>query len=111
CPKFFPAKDLPRWIVRSIDDDGLGIVIEGSREFSFIERPVGPSELYVARSGARDNGVRTIVFVERFENDNLVTRIDDCEQHIDHGFGRAARDGDLALRIDIDAKKLLRLVD
>ena len=68
-------------------------------------------QLNVAWRGAGNDRVGTIILVERFENDDFVTRINNRKQHIDHCFRRTARDGNLALRIDIDAHEFFRLVN
>ena len=108
--KFLAAEDLSGRIVRRINNDGLRLVVEGRREFVFVEGPVRLAELHVARRGAGDNRVGPVVFVERLEYDDLVARIDDGQQHVDHRFGGTTRNGDLALRIDVEIHELLRFV-
>src|SRR6266446_4826289 len=108
--KFLAAEDLSGRIVRRINNDGLRLVVEGPREFFFIEGPVRLAELHVARRGAGDNRVGPVVFVERLEYDDLVAWIDDGQQHVDHRFGGTTRNGDLALRIDVETHELLRFV-
>ena len=108
--EFLAAEDLSRWVVRRIDNDGLRLVVESGGEFLLIERPAGPPQLDVARRRTGDDGVGTVIFIKRLEDDDFVARIDDGKQNVDHGFRRAARYGDFTLGIDIDAKETLGLV-
>ncbi len=52
-----------------------------------------------ARSGAGKNRVGSVVFVERFEDNDFVAGIDDGHHGGHHGFGGTAADGDFALGI------------
>ena len=101
----FAAEDLPGRIVRRINNDGFGLVVECGGQFRLVEGPVRPAKLNVSRSRAGDDRVRTVVLVERLEDDDFIAGIDDRQQNIDHAFGGTAANGDLALRIDIDVRE------
>ena len=109
--QFLATEDLARRVIRCIDNNGLRLVIERRRKFFLVKRPAGSSQLNVAWSGSRNDRVGTVILIERFENDDFVTRINNRQQHINHGFRRTARDGDLALGIDVDAHEFFRLIN
>ena len=64
-------------IIRRVDDDGLGGGSKRGRQFFRIERPIGRTQLDVARSGAGKNRIGAVIFVEGLEDDDFVARIDD----------------------------------
>ena len=96
--EFLAGEHLAGGIVRRIDDDGLGARAKGARQFVAIEAPGGRMEAHEARRGSGKNRVGAVVFVERLEDDDFVAGIDDRHHRGHHRFGRAATDGDLALR-------------
>ena len=55
----------------------------------------------VARHRAGEDAVGPVVLVEGREDDHLVAGVDQAQHGGDHGLGRAARDGDLALGVDL----------
>ena len=69
-----------------------------------IEAPVRRAQRNVSRSCIGKDRVRRIVFIERFEDDDLFAGIDGCHHRGDHAFGRAAGDGDLGFRIDLETE-------
>ena len=112
--EFLPAEHLAGRVIGRVQDDGLGVVLEGLAKFDFVERPLGirglrRTQADEARLGAAQDRIRAVVFVERLEDDDLVALIADREQGRDHGFGRAAADGDFFLGIDVQALPLLHL--
>jgi hypothetical protein len=90
-----------RWIVGVADDDRPGAWIEGFFQLFWIEAPVGCVQLDVPGEGPREYRVRSVVFVERLEDDHLVTRVHRRHQRGDHPLSGAAGDGDLPLRIHL----------
>ena len=90
-----------RRIVRRVDDDRLRARVERLAQTIGVERPVRPLERNEHRLGAGENRVRTIVLVERLEDDHLVARIHQRHEHRRHRFGRAARHRHVAVRIDL----------
>jgi hypothetical protein len=96
-------------IVRRVEDDGAGALVESLRQLGGIEAPVRRAQRHEARRGAAEHGIRTVVFVEGLEDDDLVTRIDERQHRRDHRFGGAAGDRDLGLGIDGVAALALRL--
>ncbi len=112
--EFLPAEHLAGRVIRRVQDDRLGVVPEGLAQFDFVERPLavrgfGRMQFDEARLGAAQDRIRAVVFVERLEDDDLVALVADGEQGRDHGFGRAAADGDFFLGIDVQALPLLHL--
>ena len=85
--KLFAAEDLSSRVVRRINNDSFRLVIERRGKLLFVERPIGPSQLNIARRCAGDDRIRAVIFIERFEDDNFIPRINDGEKHVDHGFG------------------------
>ena len=63
------------------------------------------------RCGAAQNRIWSIVFIERLEDDNFVTGIDDRHHGGHHRFGRATADGDLALGVVLHALGALKFFD
>ena len=96
-------ENLSRGIIRGVQDDGLRLRAERGGEFRRIEFPIGRIKIYEAGGGAGEDRVGPVVFVKRLEDHHLVAGIDDRQHRGNHCFGRAAADGDFALRIDGDA--------
>ncbi len=67
-----------------------------------VEGPVGRVQGDQTSLRAAQQGVGTVILVERLEDDELVARIGDGQQRRDHALGGPAADGDLALRIVIE---------
>ncbi len=99
------AENLSRGIVRRINNDGLGLVVECRGQFGLIKSPVRTAKLNESRSRAGDDRIRAVVLVERLEDDDFIAGIDHGQQHVDHAFGGSAADRDFAFRIDIDSQK------
>ena len=85
--ELFAAEYLPCWVIRRINNDRLRLVVERCRQFRFVKRPIGPAKLNVARGCAGNDRVRSVIFVERLEDDHFIAGIDHRKQNIDHGFG------------------------
>jgi hypothetical protein len=94
------AEDLAGGVVRRVDDDRPGLRRERRGELVGIERPAGRAQRHVPGRGARQDGVRAVVLVERLEDDHLVAGIDDPEQAGDHRLGRSAADRHLRVGVD-----------
>src|SRR5215831_17346627 len=109
--KLLAAKHLSGWIIGRINNDSFRLVVERCRKFLLVERPIRSPELDVSWRRAGNNGIWSVILVERFENDDLVAGVDHGQEHIDHRFGRAARHSDLPLWVDVDTEKLLRLIN
>jgi hypothetical protein len=98
-------------VVRRVDDDRLGLVVERRRELVGVERPVRLVQGDVARRRARQDRVGPVVLVERLEDHDLVARVDDRHHRRHHRFGRAAADGHLLVghdRQSVAARELVR---
>src|SRR5205814_6088061 len=67
------AEYLTGRVIWSVDDNCFGLVIKRRSKFLFIKRPIGSSQLNVAWSRARNDRVRTVILVERLENDNFIS--------------------------------------
>ena len=78
--EFLESEDLARRIIGSIHDDGLGVRAEGARELFAVKFPVRRMQAHKARAGAGKDGIGTVVFVERLEDHNLVTGINEGHQ-------------------------------
>ena len=73
-------EDFPGGIIRRVQNNCFGVRAKSSREFLFVERPIGSAQLDEARRGAAQDRIWSIVFIERLEDDDLITRINDGHQ-------------------------------
>src|SRR5882762_6920583 len=102
--EFLASENFSRGVVRRVEDNRLGVRTEGGGQFPFVERPDG---IFVgrwphfdeARRGAGEYRVGAVIFVEGFEDHDLVAGIDDGHHGGHHGFGGAAADGDFAFGV------------
>src|SRR6202022_1199528 len=101
--------DLAGWIVRRGDDDRSRLRVEGLPQTISVEMPVRWNQRHHDRRGAREDAIRAVVLVEGFENNHLVARIDQRQDARQHGFGHAAADRDLRLRVDRHPPEVLGL--
>ena len=108
---FFKREHFACRVVRRIDDDGFRLFVEEACQFIMVERVVGCIEFDITRCRAAKHDVRTVVFVERFEDDDFVTGVDRRKKRCDHAFGRAAANGDLTFGIERDTVVALYFVD
>src|SRR2546430_16911546 len=60
-------EDFPGGIIRRVQNNCFGVRAKSSREFLFVERPIGRAQLDEPRRGPAQNRVRTVVLVERLE--------------------------------------------
>ena len=109
--QFVARKNLSSGIVGRVDDDGFGARAERGGQLPFVEGPVGGLQLYEARRSTGKNRVRSVVFVERLEDDDFIAGIDDGHHGGHHGFGGAAGDGDFAFGIVADALRARKFFD
>ena len=106
--QFLTAEHLAGRIVRRVQDDCLGVMLEGLAQFQLVESPLAVgclrrTQTNKPRLGSAQDGVRSIVFIERLEDDNLVSLVADCEQRRNHRLGRSAADNDFFFGIDFDS--------
>ena len=90
-------------VVRRVDDNGAGLVIERCRQFSPVKRELRRIQTDETRRCTAQNRVRTVVFVERLEYDDFFARIDGRHQGGNHPFGRAAANGQIGFRVQLHA--------
>ena len=103
------GEDLPGRIVWRVDDNRLGVLVEGGREFTAIDREIRSAQRHVTRCRSGEDHVRPVILVERLEDDHLVARIDHGQHRRDHRLGRAAGHRHLAVGVADDAVIALRL--
>src|SRR5208282_2344084 len=92
-----------RWVVGSVDHNRLSMRTERRFELGAIDREIGRVERDVARRRAGDYHVGAVVLVERLEDDHLVAGIYHRQHARDHGLGRTAGDGDVAIGVAFDS--------
>ena len=92
--------DLAGRVVRRVDDDRPRPRPERRAQLVGVDRPVRLVERHVARDGAGEDRVGSVVLVVRLEDDDLVARVQQPEHGGHHRLGRAAGDGHLGLGID-----------
>ena len=102
-------------IVGGVHDDGLGVFVEGGAEFAFVEGPFfgcrrRRAKLHETWFRSAEDRIGAVVFVVRFENDDLIAGIADGEQGGDHRLGGAAAHGNLGFRIDSQTLERLHLL-
>ena len=93
-------KYLSRGIVGRVKDNGFRLRAERRRQLVGIERPIGRPQIHKARTGAGKNRVGAVILVERLEDDDFISRIDDGHHGGHHCFRRTAANRDFALRIN-----------
>ena len=103
------AEHLAAGIVRRVDDDRARPRREGGAELVGIDDEVGAVERDEDELRSAHRRVRDIVLVEGLEDDDFVALFDDREHGRHHGLGGAAGDGDLAVRLEVEAVEALRL--
>lgn len=92
---------LARRVMRRVDDDASGLLVERGAKLHGIDGPVGLVEGHVARDRVGPDRVGSVVLVERLEDDDLVARVQEAEHRRDHRLGGTAGDGDLGLGVDL----------
>src|SRR5208282_3250438 len=92
-----------RWVVGSVDHNRLSMRTERRFELGAIDREIGRVERDVARRRAGDYHVGAVVLVKGLEDDHLVAGIYHRQHARDHGLGRAAGDGDVAIGVAFDS--------
>ena len=93
-------EDASRRVVRGVHDDRPGSRGERAPQLVRVEREARRAERNEDRRSPADGGVRAVILIERLEDDDLVTGVDDREQRRDHRFRRSAGDREHRLRID-----------
>ena len=109
--EILPGKDPAGGVVGRIDHDRPGFFVESRRQFLGTEREIGRMQTDKPGRGAAEDGVRPVVFIERFKNDDFLARIDGRHQRGDHPFRRSATDSQVRFRIEGHAIIPLRLRD
>src|SRR6185369_9406948 len=90
--EFFTSENLAGWIVGCVDDDGFGLVVERRAQVALVECPFTFrrnrwTQFYKPWLGARENRIRPVVLIERFENYDFISNVANCQQRGDHRFG------------------------
>ena len=101
--EILPGKDPAGGVVGRIDHDRPGFLVERRRQFLGTEREIGRMQADKSGGSAAEDGVRPVVFIERFKNDDFLARIDGRHQRGDHSFRRPAADGQIRFRIESHA--------
>src|SRR5207244_1715773 len=99
-------EDLPRRVVRAVEDDRARPRGHGPGETVGVEDEVGRLEGDEDGLGAGDDAAGPVVLVERLEDDHFVPGVQDRQERREHRLGRAAADGHVPLGIDLHAVPL-----
>ena len=103
------GEDLAGRVVRGVEDEAARPGAERAAKLVRIDRPVRLVERHVAGHGLGEDRVRAVILVVRLEDHDFVARIEHAEHRRDHRLGRAARDRDLCLRVDLaEAREVAR---
>ena len=93
-------------IGRVAQNDGLRVLTERVLKHICVKVEIRRHERHINRLCAGQDGIRTVVFVKRGENDNLVARIGDCHHRSHHRLGAAAGRDDFGVRVDPAAHEI-----
>ncbi len=99
-------EDLPRRVVRAVEDDRARPRGHGPGETVGVEGEGGRLEGDEDGLGAGDDAAGPVVLVERLEDDHLIPGVQDRQERREHRLGRAAADGHVPLGIDLHAVAL-----
>jgi len=102
-----PRKNFAGGIIGRVDYDGFSLVVKRRPQLALVKRPLAidirlsrRTQPHIPRLRPRDNRIRPIVFVKRFEDDDLISRIAHRQQSGNDGLGRAAANREFGLGIN-----------
>src|SRR4029077_14686858 len=65
--KLGSREDLAGRVVGRVDDDGSGLAAERAPQLVRVERPIRSTQRHIARNGAADDAVRSVVLIKGLE--------------------------------------------
>ena len=103
-------KNFTRGIIRRVDDDNFGFVVKSRGQFFFFKMPIllivrGRVHFHVTGYGARENGVRAVIFIKRLKNNRFIAGVNNRHHGGHHAFGGAAANRDFGFRIQLPSPK------
>ena len=99
---FFEREDAPGRVVRRVEDDRAGFGVKGFPQFVGVERPRRRMQRHVDRRRARHRDVGDVAVEVRLDDDHLVAFVDQAEHRREDRFGRARRDDDARVGINVE---------
>ena len=98
--QFVVGEDFAGWIRRIADQNGLRALLESVFQHICIEVEFWRYQRYEDRFTVRHNSLRAVIFKIRGEHDDLVARIGQGKDCIDHGFCRADGYDHIGIRVE-----------
>ena len=83
--QFLTGEDFACGVVGSVDNDRFGLVIKRLNQFLLIEIPIRFVEGDESGCGSTEDGVRSVILIERLKENDLLAGIDDSHEGTDHG--------------------------
>ena len=108
--QFLLVEDLRAGIHRRVEQDQLGLRPEGGGQFLPGQPPVWRLQPHQLRHAPCPSHHRQVGIVERLDQHDLVARLDQAEQAVAERLGRARRDQDLGLPVDVEPLEPLRMI-
>ena len=93
------GEDLPRGVVRRVEQHELGSIVEHGGELVFVQSKVGKAQGTEARDRTCERGAGRVAVVEGLEHHDLVAWIEQPQQRRRDAFGCATEDDDLSHRV------------
>src|SRR4030042_5658011 len=78
--QLLPGKHLSRWVGRGVQDQGFGVLVKGFFQCLKIYGPAWLVQGNEEGSRPAEGQTREVVFIIRFENDNLLSGVDEGQQ-------------------------------
>ena len=97
------GKDLAAGVRGVADEDGLRVLPERVLQDLRVKMERRGNELHENRLAVRHNGLRAVVFKIRREHDDLVARVRERKNGVDHSLGRADGHDDVRIRVNGNA--------
>ena len=101
--QLFLCKDLAAGIGGVADDNRLGVLAESIFQYIAVKVERRRDKRNENRIRAGENGIRTVILIERREDDDLVAGVADGHHRAHHRLGAAAGDENLGIRINRSA--------
>ena len=98
--KFLPGEHPAAGVGGVAQHQCLGVLAEGGLQLVHVKGEGGGMQRHVDGLGAGENGVGTVVFIERGEHHHLVAGVGDGHHGAHHGLGGPAGGNDLLVRVD-----------
>ena len=100
--EFFAIEDAAGGIVGRVQDDGFGALRKSPAQLVAVEGPIGCAQSHQLAGASAEHRIGAVVFIEGFEDHQLITGVSDASQGRDHAFGGSADHGDFTLGVEVE---------